>query len=322
MGFHGCGFTGSGEANIASVAGLQGLPDGRVAVLASNTEMGQGLLTAFSQIVAEALALPLDMIAIADRDTAVVPNSGPTVASRSTMIVGKLLEEAAFSLRQILVQEGLLELPSTPEAFRAAVAAACAKHGTVKAYAQYRRQPHIAWDDATCHGDAYPTCVWACNAAELSVDTTTCEVTVHDFVAGQEVGRVVNPVLAAGQIEGGASQAIAWSLWEEVVMRKGHMANNQLTNYAVPTSADLPRLRTVFFENPHPAGPGGAKGIGELPNATPAPAIFSALQDALGPEVRLDEVPMTPERLQDRLEACGSPLAGDPELLAAAGGAR
>jgi len=299
---HGCGFTGGGEAYLASVVGLEGLADGRVSILSSSTEMGQGLLTAFSQIVAEALGLPMEMIELAAADTRFVPNSGPTVASRSTMIVGKLLEEAAYSLKQLLTQEGLLQAHYTPEAFREAIRAAHARHGQVKAYAQYRQQPHIVWDDPTCHGDAYPTCAWACNAAVVAVDLITHEVTVEDFVAGQEVGRVVNPVLAAGQIEGGAAQAIAWSLWEEVVMRQGHMANNQLTNYVIPTSTDLPRIRTVFFENPHPAGPGGAKGIGELPNVGPAPAVFSALAQALGPEVRLDQVPMTPERLLDRME--------------------
>ena len=85
-------------------------------------------------------------------------------------------------------------------------------------------------------------------------------------------------------------------------MRQGHMANNQLTNYVIPTTTDLPRIRSVFFENPHPAGPGGAKGIGELPNVGPAPAVLGALAQALGPELRLDEVPMTPERLLSRME--------------------
>jgi CO/xanthine dehydrogenase Mo-binding subunit len=298
---HGSGFTGGGEAYLASVVGLEGLADGRVSILSSSTEMGQGLITAFSQIAAGALGLPMKMIHMAEVDTRFVPDSGPTVASRSTMIVGKLLEEAATGLKQALAQQGLLPAQYTPEQFREAMRTAV-RQGPVKAYAQYRKQPHIVWDDPTCHGDAYPTCAWACNAAELSVDLTTHEVTVEDFVAAQEVGRVVNPVLAAGQIEGGAAQAIAWSLWEEVVMKQGHMANNQLTNYVIPTATDLPRIRAVFFENPHPAGPGGAKGIGELPNVGPAPAVFSALAQALGPDVRLDEVPMTPERLLSRME--------------------
>jgi CO/xanthine dehydrogenase Mo-binding subunit len=312
---HGCGFTGGGEAYLASVAGIEGLADGRVSLLTSCTEMGQGQITAFIQIAAEALEIPMEWIESAAVDTRVVPNSGPTVASRSTMIVGKLLEESAYSLKQVLTQQGLLKAHYTPEEFRAAVRAAHARHGSVRAYAQYRKQPHIAWDDPTCHGDAYPTCAWACNAAELSVDTITHEVKVEDFVAAQEVGRVVNPVLAAGQIEGGAAQAIAWSLWEEVVMRQGRMANNQLTNYAVPTALDLPRIRTVFFEVPHPAGPGGAKGLGELPNVAPAPAVFSALACALGQDLRLDEVPMTPERLLSRIEERQARTAGPEGAL-------
>jgi CO/xanthine dehydrogenase Mo-binding subunit len=318
---HGCGFTGGGEAYLASVVGVAGLPDGRVSILASSTEMGQGLNTAFSQIASEALDIPVDLIELAPVDTRYVPNSGPTVASRSTMIVGKLLEEACYSLKQALCQENLLGAHYSPEQFREAVRIAHARHGSIKAYAQYRKQPHIVWDDATCHGDAYPTCAWACNAAVVSVDTTTCEVKVEDFVAGQEVGRVVNPVLATGQIEGGAAQAIAWSLWEEVIMRQGRMVNNQLTNYAMPTMADLPRLRVLFFEEPHPAGPGGAKGIGELPNVTPAPAIFSALQNALGPDIRLDQAPMTPERLLDRIEERDAAMAmesGHPALIGSA----
>ncbi|MDR3670371.1 MAG: xanthine dehydrogenase family protein molybdopterin-binding subunit [Holophaga sp.] len=311
---HGCGFTGGGEAYLASVVGVAGLPDGRVSILASNTEMGQGQQTAFSQIAAEALEVPMDFIEIAPVDTRYVPNSGPTVASRSTMIVGKLLEEACYSLKQALCQDHLLDQHHTPGQFQEAVRTAYARHGSVKAYAQYRKQPHIVWDDPTCHGDAYPTCAWACNAAVVSVDTTTWEVKLEDFVAGQEVGRVVNPVLATGQIEGGAAQAIAWSLWEEVVMRQGRMANNQLTNYAVPTMADLPRLRVIFFEEPHPAGPGGAKGIGELPNVTPAPAVISALQNALGSDLRLDEVPMTPERLLGRIEERQAAAGPEPAL--------
>ncbi len=298
---HGCGFTGSGEATMASVAGVEGLADGSVSVLAASTEMGQGKNTVFSQIVAEALKLPVDMVNTAIVDTKYVPNSGPTVGSRTTMIVGKLLEDAAYGLKQSLIQHGFLKEPYSPEAFKEAVQKAHARLGSIKSYAQFHKQPHIVWDDASYRGDAYPTFSWACYAAEIAVDTVTFEVKVEDFVAAQEVGRVVNPVLAAGQIEGGVAQGIGWGLWEDVVSNQGRMVNNQMTNYIIPTSADLPRIRVIFLENPHPAGPGGAKGIGELPMDGPAPALLNALQNALGP-LRLDEVPMTPERLLTRYE--------------------
>lgn len=298
---HGCGFTGGGETYLASVAGVKGLPDGRVSVLAANTEMGQGKTTVFAQIVASALKLPVDMVDVWSADTAEVPNSGPTVASRSTMIVGKLIEDAAYGLKQSLIQQGLLEMTYTPEEFREAVKTAVARHGSLKCYSQYHKPPHIVWDDTTYKGDAYPTFSWACYAAGVSVDMVTYEVKVDDFVAVQEVGRVVNPMLATGQIEGGVAQGIGWGLWEEVQWKDGRMVNNQMTNYIIPTSVDLPRIRVAFLENPHPAGPGGAKGIGELPMDGPAPAVLNALAHALGP-IRLDEIPMTPERILARLE--------------------
>jgi CO/xanthine dehydrogenase Mo-binding subunit len=245
------------------------------------------------------------MVDVAPADTKYVPNSGPTVASRSTMVVGKLIEEAAYSLKQALIQQKFLKAGYTPEQFREAMQKAVAQLGSFKAYSQYHKPPQVVWDDATYRGDAYPTFSWACDAAVVSVDTITCEVKVEDFVAVQEVGRVVNPVLAAGQIEGGVAQGIGWGLWEDVVMKDGRMANNQMTNYIIPTTEDLPRLRVFFLENPHPSGPGGAKGIGELPMDGPAPALLNALESALGP-LRFDEAPMTPERILARIEEGGA----------------
>jgi CO/xanthine dehydrogenase Mo-binding subunit len=298
---HGCGFTGSGETHLASVAGVEGLADGTVAVLAASTEMGQGKNTVFSQIVADTLHLPYELVNVAEVDTDRVPNSGPTVASRSTMMVGRILEDAAIGFKLALIQQGFLKDPYTPATFQAAVATAVAALGSLKCYGQYHRPAGMAWNDVTYQGDAYPTYSWACYAAEVSVDTDIFEVKVEDFVAVQEVGRVVNPTLAAGQIEGGVAQGIGWGLWEEVTMKQGRMANNQLTNYIIPTSADLPRIRVIFLENGHPAGPGGAKGLGELPMDGPAPALLNALENALG-ALRLDEVPMTPDRLLQRCE--------------------
>ncbi|MFN8011403.1 MAG: xanthine dehydrogenase family protein molybdopterin-binding subunit [Holophagaceae bacterium] len=299
---HGCGFTGGGEAYLASVAGVEGTAEGKVRVLAASTEIGQGTNTMFSQVVAEALRIPADLVEVQQPDTKLVPNSGPTVASRTCMVVGRLVQEAATGLKQALVQGGFLAEPYTAEAFRAAVAACVKAKGSLKAYSQYATPPHIVWSDETYRGDAYGTYAWACYAADVAVDTRTCEVSVADFVALQEVGRVINPTLAAGQIEGGVAQGIGWALWEKVEWREGRMANAQMTNYIMATSADLPRLRVLFEENPNPLGPSGAKGIGELPMDGPAPAILNALQHALGTPAPV-EIPLTPELLMDALEA-------------------
>ncbi len=273
-------------------------------VLAASTEMGQGKETVFTQIVSEALGIPSELVAMAPVDTREVPNSGPTVASRSTMVVGRLVQDAALGLKQMLVQQGSCRSPATPEAFRAAVRRAHAKSGPADLLLPSTTQPpDLVWDDATYRGDAYPTFAWACYAVAVSVDTDTWEVKVEDFVARQEVGRVINPILAAGQIEGGVTQGLGWALWEKVETAQGRMVNNQMTNYIVATAQDLPRIR-VFFEerNPYALGPGGAKGLGELPMDGPAPAVLAAIQNALG-RVELHEVPLTPERLLEAVEA-------------------
>jgi len=135
----------------------------------------------------------------------------------------------------------------------------------------------------------------------VSVDTATFETRVDDFVAVQEVGKVIHPVLAAGQIEGGVAQAIGYALYEHVVWRDGRMANAQMTNYIMPTSMDLPPIRVYFEERPYAYGPFGAKGIGELPMDGVAPAIANAIEHAMG--VRVDRIPITPEVLMSACEA-------------------
>jgi CO/xanthine dehydrogenase Mo-binding subunit len=298
---HGAGFTGSGEARLASVAGVEGTLEGHILCLSASTEMGQGKDTLFTQIVADTLGIPLDLVEVAQPDTRVVPDSGPTVASRTTMVVGRLLQDAALSLKQVLIQHGILQEPYTADAFQDAVRTAHARFGTLKAYSQYTNPPHLEWDEQAYRGDAYPTYGWACQAAEVSVDPVTWEVKVEDFVSVQEVGRVLNPFLAQGQVEGGVAQGIGYALLEEVKESGGRMVNRSMTDYLMATSLDLPRIRTRFLETPTPSGPCGAKGLGELPMDGPAPAILNAVQDALGVDVRV--LPLTPERLLEAVEA-------------------
>ena len=296
---HGAGFTGAGEAYIGSVAAVEATPDGKVRVLAASTEIGQGTRTVFTQIVAEALGIDPAHVEIAQPDTAHVPNSGPTVASRTSMIVGKLLESAAVGLGRKLHEGGQWDGQS--ETFADACAAYIGRHGALKVAAEYRVPQGLQWDEQNYRGDAYGAYAWAVYVAEVSVDTLTCEIRVEDFVAVQEVGRVINPVLAIGQIEGGVAQGIGYALYENVVWREGRMINSQMTNYIVPTSADLPPIRVFFEEAPYEHGPGGAKGIGELPIDGPAPAIVNAIENATGISIR--QIPVMPEVLMEAMEA-------------------
>jgi CO/xanthine dehydrogenase Mo-binding subunit len=303
MGFasfmHGAGFTGSGEQHLQSVVGCEATPEGRVRVLSASAEIGQGTNTVFAQIAADALGIEYDSVELARPDTGGVPDSGPTVASRTTMIVGKLVEQAALGLKAQLTAAGRLGESYTPDEF----ARACREYvegiGPLRSFSRYRQPEGINWDDEHYRGEAYAAYAWAVYVAEVSVDTVTYEARVEDFVAVQEVGRVLHPVLAAGQIEGGVAQGIGFALYERVAWQEGRMLNGQMTNYIIPTTVDIPPIRVEFFENPYEGGPAGAKGIGELPMDGAAPAILNAIEQATG--IAFDEVPLTPEMIMDAL---------------------
>ena len=298
--FHGAGFTGSGERYLASVVGVEATSEGRVRILASSTEMGQGTNTILTQIAAQTLEVPYEQVDIMQPDTGHVPNSGPTVASRTCMVVGKLVESAALGLKQTLTRAGLLKDRYSAAEFVGACSAYIGRYGPLRSYSQYQPPPGIHWDDEKYQGDAYGAFAWAVYVAEVSVDLLTYEARVEDFVAVQEVGRVIHPVLATGQIEGGVAQAIGYALYEKVAWENGRMANGQMTNYIIPTSMDIPPIRVIFEERPYAHGPMGAKGIGELPMDGPAPAILNAIENATG--VSWASIPATPEALMTAME--------------------
>jgi len=311
---HGAGFTGSGERYLSSVVGVEGRADGGVSVLVSSTEFGQGTNTVLCQIAAEALGLPYEEVEIAQPDTKGVPNSGPTVASRTAMVVGKLVASAARGIEETLRSSGMLRETHTAGEFRAACKEYVAQRGRLRSLARYEEPAGIFWDDQNYRGEAYSAFAWAFYVADVSVDLATYAVTVNDFVALQEIGKVLNPVLARGQIIGGVAQAIGFALYEKVQWREGRMQNGQMTNYIMPTSADVPPIRVFFEELGNDHGAYGAKGIGELPMDGPAPAIVNAVEEALG--VAFDTIPLMPE---DIFDAMTSRAAPDKRILSPAG---
>jgi len=306
---HGAGFTGSGERYLSSVVGVEGCADGSVRVLVSSTEFGQGTKTVLSQIAAEALGLPYDSVSMAQADTLEVPNSGPTVASRTVMVVGKLVQSAALGIKQTLISSGLLSEAYSADEFRVACRQYVADHGQFRSWSRYEAPTDTFWDDEKYRGEAYAAFAWAVYIAEVTVDLTTFSVSIDDFVALQEVGKVLHPLLATGQIIGGVAQAIGFCLYEKVVWQNGRMQNNQMTNYIMPTSSDLPAIRVFFEELGNVYGAYGAKGIGELPMDGPAPAIINAVADALG--VHFDSVPLLPEDIMDKLDSARLAVAAE-----------
>ena len=301
---------------LNSLVGVEATGEGQVRVLVSSAEMGQGTNTVLCQIAAEALGIPYESVSMAQPDTTVVPNSGPTVASRTAMIVGKLVQSAAKGLLQTLAKTGLIKDSYTASEFEAACRSYISSHGGLKSYARYEAPENVFWDDEKYRGEAYAAFAWAVYVAEVTVDTTTYTATVDDFVALQEIGKVLNPVLATGQISGGVAQAIGFSLYEKVVWQKGLMQNSQMTNYIMPTSMDVPSIRVFFEQNGNVHGAHGAKGIGELPMDGPAPAIISAVEDATG--IAFPSVPLLAEDLFEAMSSSPNGLAAASPVQGAA----
>ncbi len=287
MYWHGSGFTGSGELKLASRVTIELTASG-VRVLTSSTEIGQGTRTMHAQIVADALGLPYEQVEVATPDTAVVPDSGPTVASRTCMVVGRILQRAAEGLRDRL---GAL---SPSEYFR--------RHGPLAVTGQYEQPDWIQWDENEYRGDAYAAYAWGCDVAEVELNPDTWEVRPLRVTVVNEIGKAIHPALARGQVEGGTAQGLGYALLEQVVMRDGAMANAQLTNYIIPTTLDTPKLDVVLLEHPYAGGPFGAKGLGELPIDGPAPAVVNAIRQ-IGIDVR--GIPAVPEAIREA--ACASP---------------
>jgi CO/xanthine dehydrogenase Mo-binding subunit len=284
LAWHGAGFTGSGEVKLASIASLELTDDGHIRILTASTEMGQGTKTIFPQIVADALGVEYGEVEIAPQDTSIVPDSGPTVASRTAMVVGGLLIKAAERLRT-----------RVEEATGRPFAQSYREAGPMRIDEQFVPYPGEPFDDRTYRGDAYPAFGWAACVAKVDVDLDTGEVTVRDCVSADDVGRVIHPTLAEGQVEGGTLQAIGYATIEEMKLVDGRYLNDRLATYLIPTSLDAPRIRAILVEKPFSGVPHGAKGIGELPMDVGAPAVVAAIHDAIG--VWIHDLPATPERI-------------------------
>lgn len=260
--FHGAGFTGNGERDIIkAVARLRKHPDGSVEILAANGEIGQGLRTTFPKIVARELGLPLDRVSFGHPDTGRVPDSGPTVASRSIMVVGEILRRAAVRLRENWID------------------------GDAQEVEEHFCEPDfvLPFSLETFTGDAYPTFSWAVSVLEVEIDTLTGTPRVLDACGVFDVGTPIDENIVLGQLEGGFLQGIGFACMERMDYNaKGIIRNNSLSDYLVPTSVDVPKLQCALHVETYPHGPFGAKGAGELPLVGAPGAYVAAIEQALG----------------------------------------
>ena len=275
MYFHGAGFTGSGERDIIkAVCRLLKRADGTVEILAANGEIGQGLRTTFPKIVANELGLPLDKVFYEHPDTARVPDSGPTVASRSLMIVGELLRRCAVRLKEEW------------------------RDGEEQVVEEHFREPDfmIPFYLDKFQGDAYPTYAWGVNAIEVEVDTYTGLTRILGAYGSFDVGTPMDEGIVLGQMEGGFLQGIGYASMESMSYdSRGRIRSNSFSDYLIPTAADVPNLQCMLHVEKYPDGPYGAKGAGELPLVGAPGAYVEAMEQALGGRVRLHHAPFTPE---------------------------
>ena len=312
--WHGSGFTGSGEHMMRAPAAVRLLPSGKVEILTAQTEMGQGTLTVLAQIVADATGLPFDQVMVADSDTAMVPDSGPTVASRTVMVIGGILARAAADLVETLRVDlanrrglrrddvRLIDRKSGDlGAFDSVADDYLAAKGNLHVERRFTPPEGETFDDTSYRGTAYSAYGWGCDVVEVRVDPITLAVTAEHATVACDVGRAIHPLLCAGQIEGGTLQAIGFGLLEEMKMDRGRCVNDRMATYLIPTAADAPDMETLLVEDANPRHPFGAKGVGELPMDGGAPATLAAIENAAG--IVSSTVPATPERLVDDLEA-------------------
>ena len=238
--------------------------------------MGQGASVTLKKIISETMNIALEDVIFTTPDTDRVPDSGPTVASRTIMIVGKLLQDAAIGLKEKIDKsenERILEIER-----------------------RYIHPEEFKWDEETFTGDAYPGYSWSINVVEVDIDPLTFEISVIGSWAVYDVGTPIDLKILTGQMQGGTAQSLGYGSIEKMRMSNGRLAQASFTDYTIPTTLDFPDTECVFVDNPYRYGPFGAKAAGELPNEGPAAALAAAVSQAVGKTIA--EIPITPEKLE------------------------
>jgi CO/xanthine dehydrogenase Mo-binding subunit len=307
----------NGEADAAT-AMVEITDQGRVVVKCGLTEYGQGIYTGFTRIVSRVLGTSAERVSVVSPDTDIVPDSGPTVASRSTVFGGKAILIAAEKLRETLaeVASDMLSCPAKELIFEADSVVRNGHEGDHVAFGELvsecvRRGVNLkeegrvskalpAFDREAGRGDLAPAYAFAAHVAEVEVDVETGKVDVVNYTAAHDSGTVVSQAQYESQIVGGVAQGIGYALMEELILKEGIIRNQSFLDYHIPTAADIPSIKTIIVEAPDEFGPFGAKGVGEAGIEPVAGAVANAVFNALGFPIR--RFPFTPERVSEAIE--------------------
>jgi len=320
---YGCCLHAGGQYLEGAGSLVQAHKDGSVSVSVGNTEMGQGATTVLAQIAADGHGIHIERVLLKPVDTDLVPDSGPTVASRTTTMSGQairdgtrqLVEELTPVARRLLGARGAVEFSGDHvRAGRKKVgweelikAAYVEKRHLLKA--GWYAPPRKKWDPATGQGQPYSAYAYATQIALVEVDTLTGRTRVKKVWAGHDVGAALFPDGISGQVEGGVVQGMGYAIMERLLQREGKILNPSLTDYIIPSALDAPEIEVLMIEargvgKGQAAGPDGAKGVGE-PSLIPiAAAVGNAIADAVGQ--RLTIMPFMPEEVLAALEQAGS----------------
>ncbi|PIU20728.1 MAG: xanthine dehydrogenase [Elusimicrobia bacterium CG08_land_8_20_14_0_20_59_10] len=293
--------------------------DSSVGVNVGNAEMGQGALTVLAQIAAETLNAPYESVKVEEVDSSKVPDSGPTVASRTTLMSGNAIIEAATPIRERVFKTahdmlvllgadtsqkmtaagGVFSMGGRSVAFKQVVAECWGRRLKMSEQGWYAA-PRTTFKMEDGQGDAYVIYSYSADAAEVEVDLKTGVTKIKKIWAAYDVGKIVNPRLAAGQAEGGILQGMSWALYENLIYKNGVMVNPNFTDYVIATTKDKPEYDITFIEKPYKEGPYHAKGMGEVPLIGVAPAVANAIKNACG--ARVNSVPLLPEKVWKKLQ--------------------
>jgi CO/xanthine dehydrogenase Mo-binding subunit len=296
--------------------------DGTVHVATSEGDIGQGANTVFAQIAAETLGIPYEDVYIDNLDTDVTYFGTGAVASRVTLIGGNAVKLGAVAAKERLIQAAahkwdtneknvdlirgrLVDLKNETEMeIREAATHYIGMTGGSRLMGEgFFRAEGVVIPDKEKYGNVSLAYAFATHIAEVEVDIGTGHIEVLGLWAVHDAGKVINPITAEGQVEGGLAQGIGYALLEEYRFEDGRLLNPNFTDYAIPTALDVPPMVVDWVETHEPNGPFGAKSIGEMAMVPTSPAIANAVFDAIG--LRMTTLPMTPERVFSALKKEG-----------------
>lgn len=320
---HVSGFRGFLKEFDGSSAQIRLNEDGSAYLLTGEVDIGQGSRTILAQIAAEELGLPIESIRVSPVDTDVTPACLGAYASRTTTLAGNAVLAAARDARRQLLENAadLLECRpedlalsggrvfveahpdrSLPVAEVARAALYAAAGNPILGQGSFS-PPDVVMPAPDKYGNVSTGYSFAAHAAEVEVDVETGQVRVTRFVAGHDVGKVINELTIEGQVEGGVTQGLGYALMEDLHTEDGSVVNPNFYDYRIPTTQDFPDIESFFVESSEPTGPYGAKGVGEPALVPTAAAVANAVYHAVG--ARIASLPITPEKVLQALQEKG-----------------